>query len=244
MLYSWITSSLMKEGLPPTREGLSSWIEKKIRNTLHYAIERSLFYNKRLKKYKNILNCPKSEFLMRFSRLPYTTAEDIVRRHYEFLCAPLSEVQRGYSVETVSGELKRVFFSKDELLHVIEAISHVIEEFNVDKGEKIAILFPREHEWGIPDLIAKAVAKTGAIASQVDSPQLDQQYHKLATMNPYLVIGSAQQIFYLSLHILRKKYDKIPTKAIIASHGCFPYILSGKARETIARAWGVEPLEH
>ncbi|MCS7103144.1 MAG: hypothetical protein NZ992_04585 [Candidatus Korarchaeum sp.] len=244
MIYPWVISSLIKEGLPPTKEGLSSYIERKLRNVLSYAMRNSPFYFERLGDYKEILSCYKSEFFTKFNKIPCIATEDIVRRHYEFLCVPLGEVQRGYTVETTAGEVKRIFFSQDDLLYIVEAIHHLIKGLNVDKGAKVAVLFPREHEWGVPDLIARATTKAGAVAIQVDSPKLDQQYNELSTLSPYLVIGSAQQIFYLSLHIIRERYERISTNSVIISHGCFPYILSKKVRETIVRAWGMEPLEH
>lgn len=241
MIRSWIALSLAREGFPPTREGVRLYLESKVRGLLKYVMDRSIFYRERLGEKRDLLEGP--EPLSRFREIPFTTAEDIVRRHYEFLCVPLSDVQRGYTVEAASGGLKRIFFTKSDLMHIIDAIRSAFNELGAG-GKRVAILFPREHEWGIPDLMAKAIEGTGGTAIHLSSSSLDGLYNDLRALSPHLIVGSAQQIFYLSLHILRERYGKIRTEAIIASHGCLPYILSGKMRESIKRAWDIEPLEH
>lgn len=216
---------------------------KKLEKTARYAGEHSNFYNEIFKK---VGRAPVTiSSLEDLSKLPFTCAGDLLKNPYYFLCVSQSEVLRGYSVETLAGENKQIFFTRDDLENVVDAISSVFDSMGISPNTNLAIVFPAEHEWGVPNLIRRAAAKSGGRTTQVDVPDLDQQLSQLKVLNPEMIIGSAQQLFFLSTVMLKQDISLTSyPKSVIVSHGCIPYIFTEKAKATVERAWRNRVFEH
>ncbi len=236
MITSWVNSRLSGAGLPPTREGLSKYVLGKLKQVTGYAYGSSNFYGD-LFRAKGIIPDAIND-LNAFSKVPFTFTEDILKNPYLFLCVSQGDVLRGFTVETLEGEMKQVFFTRDDLERVVDSISSVFDSIGVTPNGHVAIVFPSENEWGIPDLISKAAKKSRGNATLVDVPDLEKQISQIEELKPEIIIGSAQQLFFLSAVLQRRGRPLgASPKAVIASHGCVPYILTEKAKAMIDRSW-------
>ena len=236
MITSWVTSRLSGVGLPPTREGLSEYVLGRVKQVTRYAYTSSNFYGD-LFRAKGITSDTVRD-LDTFTKVPFTIAEDILKNPYLFLCVSQGDVLRGFTVDTLEGEMKQIFFTRDDLERVVDSISSVFNATGITPNGQVAIVFPSENEWGIPDMISKAAKKSGGNSVLVDVPDLEKQISQIEDLKPEIIIGSAQQLFFLSAVLQRRgKPLGASPKAVIASHGCVPYILTEKAKAMIDRSW-------
>jgi phenylacetate-CoA ligase len=236
LITSWVNSRLSNAGLPLTREGLIEYVQRRLKQVIGYTYTSSNFYGDLLRA-KSITPDAVND-LNNFSKIPFTFTEDILKNPYPFLCVSQADVLRGFTVETLEGEMKQIFFTREDLERVVDSISSVFNAIGVTPNGRIAIIFPSENEWGIPDLISKAAKKSGGNSVLLDIPDLEKQIVQIEELKPEIIIGSAQQLFFLSaiLQRRRKPLGASP-KAVIASHGCVPYILTEKAKNMIDRSW-------
>ncbi|MBM5804908.1 MAG: phenylacetate--CoA ligase family protein [Candidatus Verstraetearchaeota archaeon] len=243
MITSWVSSRLSGAGLPSTREGHLQYVLGRLKQVTGYAYEQSSFYGD-LFRAEGITPDTIND-LNAFSKLPFTRAEDILKNPNLLLCVSHAEVLRGYTVEMLNGQMKQIFFAQDDLENVINAISSVLDSIGITANGDLAVVFPQEYEWGIPDLMRRAATKSGGRVTLVEEPDLDKQIGKIEALRPEMIVGSAQQLFFLSM-VLQKRGNPFGAhpKAVIACHGCVPYLFTEKAKAAVERVFGRVLFEH
>jgi len=93
------------------RPAISAWQFARLKETVAWARERSLFYRVRLDGY------PEPESLEQLRYLPFTTPQDLCGDPLRFLCVSQSAVRRVVTLETsgTTSAPKRLFFTDDDL---------------------------------------------------------------------------------------------------------------------------------
>jgi len=232
---------LKGEGLPADGGGLSSYHSARLARVFAHSMGNSNFYMERFKGMKGpTRGQPFQEYL---TRLPLTCAEDIMEKPYWFLGLSQSEVLRSYVVDVEEGKYKQVFYTKEELEHIVEAIAGFFGAIGVGAATEVAIVFPQENEWGIPDLISRAVTARGGRPTLIEDSDLDGQISHIASMGAEVIVGSAQQLFYMSA-LFPRDLGGYRSRAVVPCHGCVPYLFTDKAKGLVRKSWQASIFEH
>ncbi len=227
-----------------TREKLEKYLLLKLKNIVKYVYEKSPFYRELYRKYG--VKPDRIRDFKDFSKLPFTLPSHIADNPYRFLCVSQSDILRGFTVEDVNG-MRRIFFTENELIHIVEATMFGLRVANLDRGDVVQIAVPKEAEWGIHQILEEAVRKAGGKGVVVDELEFKIQLQSLESLRPQILIGPALHIFYFSEwceenfpSILRR----LRLKSVIISHGCVFYPFTDLMREEIRNIWECEVFDH
>ena len=137
------------------QEALRAYQLEKLLEVLAYAKDKSRFYNIKL----NAIDVNAITLFEEFEQIPFTTAEDIKRNAYDFVCVSANEVERIVTLTTsgTTGDEKRIFFTHQDLEATIDFFSHGMRCL-VDEGDKVMVLLPGPTYGSIGDLLKKALA--------------------------------------------------------------------------------------
>jgi phenylacetate-CoA ligase len=136
------------------RKALEAYQLRKIKETLAYAKENSIFYSKQLKNVLEESVCS----LESFQHIPFTLPQDIMRNPLDFLCVSQRKVARIVTLNTsgTSGEEKRLFFTEEDLELTIDFFRYGMSCL-VDETDKVLVLMPGNTYGSIGDLLKKAL---------------------------------------------------------------------------------------
>ncbi|HPA55613.1 MAG TPA: phenylacetate--CoA ligase family protein, partial [Bacillota bacterium] len=121
------------------KKALEAYQLGKIKESIAYVKENSIFYCKQLKNIREeSINSPES-----FQNIPFTYPRDIKRNPPDFLCVPQRKVARIVTLKTsgTSGEDKRLFFTEEDIELTIDFFRHGMSCL-VDKSDKVLVLMP------------------------------------------------------------------------------------------------------
>ncbi len=95
----------------------------------------------------------------------FTTAAQLIADPQRFLCIPPRQVARITTLPTsgTTGQAKRLFFSKRDLLHTIEYFSAGMREL-MQPGETAVLFLPGATEHSVGDLLEQAITSFGGKA--------------------------------------------------------------------------------
>ncbi len=139
-----------------TPETLARYQLDKLNETIAYAGRKSPFY-----RHLFAGNPPKPlSCLGALSRLPLTSAQDIRRDPYGFLCVSQSRVARVVTLRTsgTTRHPKRVFFTGSDLESTVDFFHHGMSTL-VGPGQRVLILMPGELTGSVGDLLVKALSR-------------------------------------------------------------------------------------
>ena len=180
-----------------SQEALRSYQLEKILKTLHYAKEKSRFYNEKLKEtdLKTITS------LSDFEQIPFTTPLDIKRHAHNFLCVSAHEIERIVTLNTsdTTGDEKRLFFTHEDLEETIDFFQYGMNCL-VEKGDKVMVLLPGSAFGSIGDLLKKALSRSGiecvvhGVLQDVEKVAACIEEHHITC-----IVGIPMQVRYLSL---------------------------------------------
>lgn len=241
MIISWVRRALEEGGYGTDRGSLTRYQSDRLRAVFDHAMANSNFY---IERFKGIKQPPARKPLAEsLHLLPLTCAQDVMDRPYWFLGLSQSDVLRSYIVDVEGDRHKQVFYSKDELEHIVRAIATFFRAIGMGVGSRAAIVFPQENEWGIPDLISKAVAACGGKPTLIEDKDLEGQISHIASLESDVIVGSAQQLFYMSA-LFPVDMGRYRPKAVVPCHGCVPYLFTEKAKGLVRRSWQSSIYEH
>jgi phenylacetate-coenzyme A ligase PaaK-like adenylate-forming protein len=170
-LEAWIAG---KVGLPATapltREALIRHQVRRLNDTIAFASRKSPFYKARL----GGDTPPVIEGIEDIRRRPFTTAEDLRRDPYRFLCVSQGAVSRVVTLQTsgTTRSPKRVFFTAEDLEETIDFFQVGMSTF-VSPGERVLILMPGDTFGSIGHLLTKGLARmkvTGVVHGPLTDP--------------------------------------------------------------------------
>ena len=157
-LHSWIADKIGSSSGAFTREAITAYQLRKVRETLSLARENSIFYRSKLNSFP-----PDIASLEELKHCPFTTAEDIRREPLQFLCVSQNEIQRVVTLGSsgTTGPPKRIFFTRDDQELTIDFFRVGMSTFTAP-GDRVLILLPVERPGSVGDLLAIALERMGA----------------------------------------------------------------------------------
>lgn len=176
----WICET---EFLPElTREGLEQLQLRRLNEVLARLKTRGGAY----KDYPE-----KLESLKQLETLPFTTPQMLGQKPGAYLLTSQSEVSRVISGATsgTTGKAKRVFYTERDTAHTVGFFAAGIGEM-LESGEKCLIAFPFTGDFGLGDMIARAVERLGGIPIRAGFGQSWEELSALASeAQPETYIG-------------------------------------------------------
>lgn len=179
-----------------TQEALLEYQFEKILKMLHYAKEKSKFYQKHFAS--TDLNQITS--FESFNKLPFTTAEDIKRYMYDFSALSYAQIDRVVTLNTsgTTGDEKRIFFTQEDLEDTIDFFDYGMRCL-LEKGDNVLVLLPGPSYGSIGNLLKKALSKTDTtcvvqgVLSDIPKTLETIKENKISC-----IVGIPMQVLYLS----------------------------------------------
>ncbi|MEN6321332.1 MAG: DVU_1553 family AMP-dependent CoA ligase [Syntrophaceae bacterium] len=236
-LHSWIDHKIGSSSETFTREAIMAYQLRKVRETLHLAKEKSIFYRSRLVAFP-----PDIASLEELKHYPFTTAEDIRREPLQFLCVSQSEIQRVVSLDSsgTTGLPKRLFFTRDDQELTIDFFHVGMSTFTVP-GDRVLILLPVERPGSVGDLLAIALERMGAIG--IRHGLVRDVGHTLAVIakeDVNGIVGVPTQVLALARNAGMEKSDRLRLKSVLLTMDHVPDAIV----RAVESSWGCTVYNH
>lgn len=152
------------------RAELDEYIEAKLRETLKYAVGNSVFYRE---KFEGFDLSESRGFMETFSRLPFSTADELRERGLDFLCVRPGEISRIVTLDTggTTGAPKRVHFTEDDQQLTVDYFENGMQLI-ADSSDTVLILMPARMPGSIGRLLAEGLRNFGAETVDYGLPQM------------------------------------------------------------------------
>jgi phenylacetate-CoA ligase len=220
-----------------SREDLRCYQMFKFRKLMRYVDENSVYYHKVMTDNKLTPNMFKEfEDLARF---PLTEPASLAEEPFHFLCVSQSKVMRAFSTSGTSGLKKRLFYTREDVLNIVDAISAALKTVGLKEKETLQIMFPAVTAWD-PSLMLESACKVAGLNAVVcSSIDIDVQVEMMRKSETRMLIGLTSFIYRITM-LARDKYDlrSLGIKAII----CSSEPLSESMRKELESAWGCKAL--
>lgn len=159
---SWIHSKIAPRGDGAlTRQHIKQYQLEKLREILSYTRHKSIFFRQHLAG----VGDQEVENLADFSRLPFTTPDDVRNHGMQMICTSLDDIERVVTLQTsgTTGESKRVFFTAEDLELTVDFFRHGMTTM-VEPGGTVIIFLPGERPDSVGDLLSRALTDIGVNA--------------------------------------------------------------------------------
>ena len=223
---------------PLDRESLERYQRDKLTETIHFAIENSSFYRKRLKQFalRNM------GLLADVASLPYTTAEELHEQGPEFLCVSQTQISRVVTLNTSGtlGDPKRLWFTPEDQKLTVDFFRAGMSTL-VSRGDRVLILLPGERSGGVGDLLVQALLSLGAAPIPHGLVRnLEETLKIMSGNNVDSVVGIPVQIMALARYSAGNGLLPVKPKSVLLSTD---YAADSLIRE-VERIWGCEVFDH
>jgi phenylacetate-CoA ligase len=220
-----------------TRNDLEQYQLHRLRKQLEYVRDNSFYYGHMLSE--TGIDPQEIRTFEDLKKIPMTEPKDLAEQPFYFLCIPQGKVARPFTTTGTTGQRKRIFFSRDDLLRIIDAISAALRTFGMTEKDTLQIMFPTIASWDpgyMLDSACKIAGFKSVIASMVD---VDEQMRTMRENGTTMLIGLTSFIYRITM-LAKDKYDlrSMGIKSIILSAEPLP---EGMRRE-IEDAWGCKAL--
>lgn len=190
----WI---IKRTGISPANQNeLKTYQLKKIVETLSYAKNNSVFYQRQL----DGIDPEQIKSWDDFNHLPFTTADDIKNQPFAFLCVPQSRIDRIVTLNTsgTSGNKKRIFFTDEDLQKTVDFFDYGMRSL-IDSADRVLVLLPGQAYGTIGNLLKKALdrTKTACVVYGLLT-DLDAVEKIIVENKINCIVGIPIQILYLS----------------------------------------------
>ena len=239
-LDAWIAGKIGCAGSPLARSDLRDYQLRRLRETVAWAKQRSLFYRRHLWAFNEAtLNS-----LDDLRRLPLTTADDLRRNDPPLLCVSQSEISHVVTLETsgTSGPPKRLFFTAEEQEATLDFFVHGMR-LPARAGDRVLIFFPGGRAGSVGDLLARALERLGATPISFGWPaDLKAAAEALRRERPDVVAGVPVPMLAVARTDAALNRDRPPVRVrsvlLSADHAC------DVLRRSLADLWGCEVFDH
>ena len=236
-LHSWIARKIGSSSEIFTREAIMAYQLGKVRETLHLARGKSIFYRSRLAAFP-----PDIGSLEELKRCPFTTAEDIRREPLQFLCVSQNEIQRVVTLDSsgTTGLPKRLFFTRDDQELTVDFFQVGMSTFTAP-GDRVLILLPVERPGSVGDLLAIALERMGA--SGIRHGLVRDVVHTLKVMANESVngaVGVPAQVVALVRSAGMEKSNRLRLKSVLLTMDHVPQAIV----RAVEVSWGCRVYNH
>ncbi len=208
----------------------------RFRRMLQYVKENSVFYRKLFEDGVSPQDIRTYEDL---EKVPLTEPAELSENPYLFLCVSQREIKRPFTTSGTSGQRKRIFFTSEDLLHIIDSISAALKTVGMTDEDTLQIMFPTIASWD-PGYMLKGACEVVGFSSVVqDTMDVGEQIRTMEENGTSMLIGLTSFIYRITM-LARKSYDlrTLGIKKIILS----AEPLSEAMRREIESAWGCKAL--
>jgi phenylacetate-CoA ligase len=220
------------------RADLDRYQLRKIRETLDYVRSFGSFYRDRLAGFSG-------EDIHDFtdlSRVPLTTADDVMADDLRFLCVSRDEISRVITLATsgTTAQSKRIHFTEEDLELTVDLFCRGMQSL-VTRGQRVLILMPGDQLGSVGDLMVKALPRMGAegfIHGIVVDP--GAAIAEIVDRNIDCLIGIPVQVLGLLRHSDATRIPPEHIKSVLLSADYVPAAIVTE----IERAWNCPVFNH
>ncbi len=219
------------------RQDVREYQLHKLRKMLEYVNENSIYYHQKFQE----LGIKPSDIMTwdDLEKLPITDPADLAKEPFHFLCVSQSKVMRAFTTSGTSGTRKRLFYTRDDILNIIDSISAALKAVGMTEEDTLQIMFPAVAAWD-PGLMLDGACKISGMRSVVASmAEIDQQIDIMKKNHTTMMIGLTSFIYRITALAKDKYYFRsFGIKAIICSAEPLPEAI----RKKLTEAWGCKVL--
>lgn len=216
-----------------TAEDVNTYQLYKFRESMRYAMENSHYYKK---KYEAAGITPDDiKTLADISKVPFTDPDDLAENSMAFCAVSQGKVMRAFTTSGTTGNRKRVFFTQNDVLNIVDSIAAAVKSVGMTKDDTLQVMFPAVSAWD-PGLMMDLACKLAGLNSSVSSTaDVDEQIKNMKDNKTTYLIGLTSFIYRITM-LAKDKYDlgSIGVKTIICSAEPLPEIM----RKQMIEAWG------
>ncbi|MGE5379302.1 MAG: phenylacetate--CoA ligase family protein [Candidatus Saccharibacteria bacterium] len=222
-----------------TRRDVREYQLHKFRQQMAYTMENSYYYKKKFEaagiKPSDIRTWDDLE------KVPFTDPADLAAEPLSFLCVSQSKVMRAFTTSGTSGMRKRLFYTTDDVLNIVDAIASALKSAGMKGDDCLQIMFPAVSAWD-PGLMLDSACKVAGMRSVVcSSVDVDEQIKTMRDNGTKLMIGLTSFLYRITV-LAKDRYDlrSFGMKALICSAEPLPEAM----RRELQKAWGCKVLSH
>jgi phenylacetate-CoA ligase len=238
-LESWVQQKISPIELSQlTRSQIEAYQLHKLRETVARIKKESPFYREVLSEFSanDLTN------LNSFSRLPFTTPDNVRKSGLEMLSISQDEIARAVTLNTsgTTGEGKRIFFTQEDIDLTIDFFMHGMSTL-VERGETVIIFLPGEKRDSVGDLLTRALERLQA-RPVLHGPIRDAEAARrvIKKHGPACLVGIPTQILSLARGDVMGTIPSMWVLGVLLSTDYVPMAVINALRET----WGCRVFAH
>lgn len=221
------------------RRDLREFQLHRFRQQMAYAMENAPYYQK---KFADAGIRPEDIRTWEdLEKVPLTDPSDLAAEPFTFLCVSQSKIMRAFTTSGTSGMRKRLFYTQDDVLNIVDAIAAALKSVGMSGDDCLQIMFPAVSAWD-PGLMLDGACKVAGMRSVVcSSVDVDEQVRTMEQNGTRIMIGLTSFLYRVTV-LAKDKYDlrAMGMKAIICSAEPLPEAM----RREMQSAWGCKVLSH
>jgi len=222
-----------------TRRDVREYQLHMLRKQMAYVMENSYYYKKKFEaagiRPEDIRTWDDLE------KIPLTDPSDLAAEPLTFLCVSQSKVMRAFTTSGTSGTRKRLFYTQDDVLNIVDAIAAALKSVGMSGDDCLQIMFPAVSAWD-PGLMLDSACKVAGMRSVVcSSVDVDEQVRTMKGSGTKIMIGLTSFLYRITM-LAKDKYDLrgFGMKAVVCSAEPLPEAM----RREMQKAWGCKVLSH
>lgn len=195
-LYQMIEQDTGHAGASMGLPALRHWQLARLNESIRHA-RRSRFYQDKLAAFGQL------ESLNQLAALPFTTEADLQCGLEEFLCISPNDVARIVTLATSgsTGAPKRIAFSEKDLAATLRFFYYGMQELAAP-GQRVMIALPGTAEFGVPHLLAEALAQLGATPLRYGAIlDIEDAVQFMKAHRPHCIVGLPIQVLGLATRV-------------------------------------------
>lgn len=209
----------------------------RVRQQLRYTLENSYYYRKKwseaglkpsdVQEYDDLL------------KIPLTEPKDLADDSNGFLCVSQTKVMRAFTTSGTSGTRKRLFYTRGDVLNIVDAIAAALKDVGMRKDDTLQIMFPTVAAWDPGLMLEGACQVAGLKAVNASTIDIEEQLRTMRARKTTMMIGLTSFLYRLTV-LAREREDlrSFGMKAIICSAEPLPEAM----RHELEQAWGCKAL--
>ncbi|NLI73631.1 MAG: phenylacetate--CoA ligase [Euryarchaeota archaeon] len=205
----------------------------RFRQQMKYVMENSYYYKK---KFEAAGIRPEDiQTWDDLQKVPLTEPADLAAEPMTFICVSQSKVMRIFSTSGTTGMRKRLSYTQDDVLNIIDSISAALKTVGLTEKDTLQIMFPAVAAWD-PGLMLDGACKVAGMRSVISSTaDVDEQIQTMKAHETNMMIGLTSFLYRVTI-LAKDRYDlsSFGMKAII----CSAEPLSEAMRQEMISSWG------
>jgi phenylacetate-coenzyme A ligase PaaK-like adenylate-forming protein len=182
-----------------TRSDIEAFQFFRLKKMLHYAFEKSKFYNNLF--CKTGITPDDIRSMDDFVKLPFTEPDNLVNIYHQFVCVSLKEFEQEYLFDTsgTEGKAKRVVCTQQDIDRMVDFMSAGMSTV-AKSGDVIMLILPDGKPNSQADLLSRGVLKMGGIPIVSDIGASPEEHIKtIERHHPSVIFTSPSRIHRITM---------------------------------------------